>query len=260
MKRILEVLIPDHEFAEGPEVAVVEISETLKARVLELAQAVKLLGVEEIRDFTEYPEFFMRDRVKETEDNPIVPRPPADENEEFCCRVEFMRLAVSAASEFYWTGYIKNTEVRIETKAIPLAELGTVSEPAPSAIEALKKVEASICTGSINDPAIQQVALKDIRKALLRPQQAHQAIGQGEPGTLAVVIEGGQVAEIISNRPCQLDHLRVMVIDYDTEGMDRSLLTCLPQGDGTTAPAWVRACPITPAQVDLDAAWEAANK
>ncbi|RMF43338.1 MAG: hypothetical protein D6751_10550 [Deltaproteobacteria bacterium] len=59
MKRILEVLTPDCDDAEGREVTVVVISETLKTRLQHLVTAAMLLGVSDIREYSYYSEFFM---------------------------------------------------------------------------------------------------------------------------------------------------------------------------------------------------------
>jgi len=254
MKRILEVLAPDCEYVEGPEVAVVEISETLSIHIQHLASAGKLLGVSDIREYNYYPEFFMRDHENETEDGPIIPRSPADEDEERACRVEGMTLVVTP-SEFYWSGYIKHTDIRVETKDIPLAELGTTSEPMPSALETLKKVEASICTGSINNPAIQQVALKDIRRALLRPQKAH----------LALVLDGHEVVQgVATDAPDLFEGVNVMVIDYCHEGLMPGKVLPVSDGHGEPEPAkvlaWKGPMENPTMGYDLPGLWKALNE
>jgi len=118
MKKILKVRI-SNEFAEGPEVAVVEIDDHLRSRVWQLASAVKSLNVYAIREFNGYPEFFMQDHEHEES---VIPRPPEDGFEEMACRVECVTLNVTD-SDFYWTGYVKHTDVRFETDSIPLEEI-----------------------------------------------------------------------------------------------------------------------------------------
>lgn len=232
------------EFTEGPEVAVVEIDDHLKSRILQLASAVKILNVYSVREFNGYPTFLMRAHDQETENGPIVLREPEGGFEEMACRTECVTLNVTD-SGFYWNGYVKHTDIRFETQTVPLSDLGIAPEPAHPTVETLKKIEASICTGSINDPAIQQVVLREVRKTLLQPDDPY----------LGIVLEGGLVQAIVTDAPKLTGNWKVMVIDYDTDGADPELFTPVPQGDGSLASAWVHADYITEAEIDLKAVW-----
>jgi len=164
VKKILKIHI-SNEFAEGPEAAIIDIDNKLQSRIQQLASAAKILDVYSVREFNGYPEFFMRDHDNEGET--IIPRPPKDGNEEMACRVECVTLNVTS-SDFYWSGYVKHTDIRFETETVNLNDLGISMQPVPQMVEVLKRVEASLCTGSVNDPAVQEVMKTDVRRALLR--------------------------------------------------------------------------------------------
>lgn len=121
-QKILEVYI-ESEFDHGPEVAVVEITEKLTARIRQLAIAAKALGAYKIAEFDCSPDFFLRDYEAEEEDGPIAYREPADEEEEKALRVECVTLNVTP-EDYFWSGLVKHTSIRWETEAVPLSDLG----------------------------------------------------------------------------------------------------------------------------------------
>ena len=122
MKKVVEVFTYS-EFVSGPEVAVVEINEDLANRIRQLVEAAKSLGVFKIMEFNDAPAFFLRDYDAEEKDGRIAFREPSDEDEVYSCRVECVALNVTSI-DFYWSGFIRNTDVRLETGVIPVSELG----------------------------------------------------------------------------------------------------------------------------------------
>lgn len=77
------------------------------------------------------------------------------------------------------------------------------------------------------------------------------AIGDIDPPQLAVVLEGGVVQSIVSDRPDEVN-ADVMVIDYDTEGSDEEGKSYVRQDDGSYAEAWVYSHGIGKATIGLD--------
>lgn len=65
--------------------------------------------------------------------------------------------------------------------------------------------------------------------------------------TVAVVVEGGVISAIVSDKPGLLRQVRFIAIDYDIEGADSRDLRVVQQDNLTTARAYVR-------DVELDAA------
>ena len=126
VKKILEVNIGS-EFDYGPEVAVVEITPTLEARIYQLAVAVKVLGVYKIAEFDSAPDFFLRDYDCEEEDGSIAYRNPNDEDEKNICRVECVTLNVTSY-DYYWSGLVKHTNIRWETEPISLSSVKALKE------------------------------------------------------------------------------------------------------------------------------------
>ena len=75
---------------------------------------------------------------------------------------------------------------------------------------------------------------------------------------LGVVLDGGLVQAIVSNRSQSLQHLDVLIVDYDVEDMDEEELCKVRNGhDGTTQKAAVRSAAIEPAKIDLPALQQA---
>ena len=58
-----------------------------------------------------------------------------------------------------------------------------------------------------------------------------------EPPTVAVILEGGLVQCIVSDRPNDIQPMNLMVLDYDTEGADEEELLQVPQKDGSVSTA-----------------------
>ena len=58
-----------------------------------------------------------------------------------------------------------------------------------------------------------------------------------EPPTVAVILEGGLVQSIVSDRPGDIQPMNLMVLDYDTEGADEEELLQVPQKDGSVSTA-----------------------
>jgi hypothetical protein len=69
--------------------------------------------------------------------------------------------------------------------------------------------------------------------------------------TLAVTIEGGAVQAVVANRPELLPPMNVVVIDYDTRGMQESEMINVPQEDGSFSTADVTAHLINKARINL---------
>lgn len=118
MQKRLEIHT-SNDFHSGPEVAVVEITDTLASRIRQLALAAKALGVRKITEFENSPKFFLRDDETEEEDGSIVYREPVDENEERTCQVECVMLNVTPQG-YYWSGLVKHTSIRWETEWVPI--------------------------------------------------------------------------------------------------------------------------------------------
>ncbi len=58
-----------------------------------------------------------------------------------------------------------------------------------------------------------------------------------EPPTVAVILEGGLVQSVVSDRPNDIQPINLMVLDYDTEGADEEELLQVPQKDGSVSTA-----------------------
>ena len=115
LEMVLDVSIYN-EYATGPEVAIVQISDVLAARILKLAEAVKQLGVYKVSLFDYTPDYFVRDYESEVENAYKEPDDPCD------CRVECVTLNVTD-SDFYWSGILKHRDIRFETDSVPLTDL-----------------------------------------------------------------------------------------------------------------------------------------
>jgi hypothetical protein len=120
-QKILEIHVGS-EFDRGPEVAVVEITEKLNARIRQLALAAKALGVYKIAEFDCSPDFYPRDDEVEEEDGPTAYREPADDDEEKACRTECVTLNVTP-EDYFWSGLVKHTSIRWETEPVSLPDL-----------------------------------------------------------------------------------------------------------------------------------------
>lgn len=247
-QKILEVHIGS-EFDHGPEIAVVEITPALDARIRQLATAAKALGVYKITEFDCSPDFFLRDYDAEEDDGPIAFREPEDEEEGYTCRVECVTLNVTS-NDYFWSGYVKHTSIRWETDSIPLETVET--EPAnrqrlpQSPLSVLRTIEASLVIGSMKEPEIQKVALGEVQRVLNRPTPY-----------LGIVLQGGIVQAIVSDQPELMADWKVMVIDYDTESTPDEDLVKVPQSDGSVSTAWSYLDSVTQTAIDLKAVYEA---
>lgn len=68
---------------------------------------------------------------------------------------------------------------------------------------------------------------------------------------LAVILEGGMVSDIVCDRPDALPGLDVVVIDYDTDGVDEDALSYVRQNDGTWSDAIVHHESVSRATIGL---------
>lgn len=69
---------------------------------------------------------------------------------------------------------------------------------------------------------------------------------------VAVVMEGGLVQCVVSDAPERLPDMRLMVIDYDTDGADESELVEVPLADGSTSEALAHVDCVSEATIDLE--------
>lgn len=74
-----------------------------------------------------------------------------------------------------------------------------------------------------------------------------------EPPTVAVILEGGLVQCIVSDRPNDIQSMNLMVLDYDTEGADEEELLQVPQKDGSISTATGRYVGFDYAEIGLAA-------
>lgn len=72
-----------------------------------------------------------------------------------------------------------------------------------------------------------------------------------EPPTVAVILEGGLVQCIVSDRPNDIQSMNLMVLDYDTEGVDKEELLQVPQKDGSISTATGRYVGFDYAEIGL---------
>jgi hypothetical protein len=249
IQKILEVHIGS-EFDHGPEVAVVEITSTLEARIRQLAAAAKVLGVYKVSEFNGSLDFFLRDYDAEEEDGPIAYRTPEDEDEENACRVECVTLNVTA-NDYYWSGYVKHANVRWETETVPLApvesnDLTNRHHMPQTPLSVLRTIEASLVIGSMKEPEIQKVALSEVQRILNLPAPY-----------LGIILQGGIVQAIVSDQPELMADWKVMVIDYDTESTPDEDLVNVPQSDGSDSKAWAYLDSVTQTAIGLKAVCEA---
>lgn len=74
-----------------------------------------------------------------------------------------------------------------------------------------------------------------------------------EPPIVAIILEGGLVQCIVSDRPGNLPPMNIMVLDYDTEGADEEELLQVPRMDGSVATATGRYLVFEKADIGLAA-------
>lgn len=246
-QKIIEIHIAS-EFGDGPEVAVVEITATLEARIRQLAAAAKVLGVYKVAVFDGSPDFFLRDYEAEGNDGPIAYREPDDEEEENACRVECLTLNVTP-SDYYWSGYVKHTNIHWETDLLPLeapelTALELQQERPHTPLSVLRTIETALVIGSMKESDVQERALREVQKVLTQPDPH-----------LGIILQGGIVQAIVSDQSERLEDWKVMVIDYDTESTPEEDLINVPQGDGSDSKAWVYLDSVNPPAIDLKAVY-----
>lgn len=219
MKKKIEVHVSGDY--QGPEIAKVEITDALVARIRQLAEAARALKVFKISEFDFTPAFFLRDYEAEADGDgaELICRTPESEDEDESCRVECCTLNVSDTS-FFWSGLVKHSDIRWETDLISLSEL---DEEFPLQWEGCGEEKASA---------------------------AHSPVGPGP--ILAVVMEGGVIQAIVSHHPERFKGIAAMVIDYDTDGASKEDLVDVPQPDGTVAVAYVCGIEVHSASIGLD--------
>ena len=76
------------------------------------------------------------------------------------------------------------------------------------------------------------------------------------PPKVAVVLDGGLVQCLTSDRPKDVTPITFMVIDYDTDGTSPEELVKVPQGNGEISEAFARVEELGQAEIDLDAVLE----
>jgi hypothetical protein len=219
MKKKIEVHVSGDY--QGPEIAEVEITDALVARIRQLAEAARSLKVFKISEFDFTPAFFLRDYEAEAdgEGDEMICRTPETEDEDESCQVECCTLNVSDTS-FFWSGLVKNSDIHWGTDLISLSEL---DEEFPLQWEGCGEGKAS--------PALSPSAPCPI---------------------LAVVMEGGVIQAIVSDIPERFKDIAAIVIDYDTDGASKEDLVDVPQPDGTVAVAYVCGIEVHSASIGLD--------
>lgn len=221
MKKKIEVHVSGDY--QGPEIAEVEITDALVARIRQLAEAARSLKVFKISEFDFTPDFFLRDYEAEADGDgdgdEMICRTPESEDEDESCRVECCTLNVSDTS-FFWSGLVKNSDIRWETDLISLSDL---DEEFPPQWEGFGEEKVS----AAHSPS-------------------------GPCPILAVVMEGGVIQAIVSDIPERFKDIVAMVIDYDTDGASKEDLVDVPQPDGTVAVAYVCGIEVHSASIGLD--------
>src|SRR6266702_553468 len=76
------------------------------------------------------------------------------------------------------------------------------------------------------------------------------------PPKVAVILDGGLVQCLTSDRPDDVPPVTFMVIDYDTDGSTPEETVKVPQGDGDISEAFARVEELGQAEIDLDAVLE----
>jgi len=84
--------------------------------------------------------------------------------------------------------------------------------------------------------------------------------GEHEPPTVAIILEGGLVQCVVSDRPDDIQPMNLMVLDYDTEGADEDELLQVPQKDGSVSTATGRYLGFDQAEIGLADVMEQLDK
>ena len=74
-----------------------------------------------------------------------------------------------------------------------------------------------------------------------------------DPPTVAIILEGGLVQCVVSDRPDDIQPMNLMILDYDTEGADEEELLQVPQKDGSVSMATGRYEGFCQAEIDPSA-------
>lgn len=120
-------------------------------------------------------------------------------------------------------------------------------------VDALGEAESFISGFEDDDTQEEPVddMLERIRAAIAL---AETALVPPASSTLAIVIEGGMISAIVSDRPALFADIEVLVIDYDTDNTEGSdAFVAVPQSDGTKEDAHVEPWPVDRAKIDLAA-------
>jgi len=72
-----------------------------------------------------------------------------------------------------------------------------------------------------------------------------------EPPAVAIILEGGLVQCIVSDRPDDIQPMNLLLLDYDTEGADEDELLQVPQKDGSVSTATGRYLGFDQADIGL---------
>ena len=78
--------------------------------------------------------------------------------------------------------------------------------------------------------------------------------------TVAIILEGGLVQCVVSDRPDNIQPMNLMVLDYDSEGADEDELLQVPQKDGSVSTATGRYEGFCQAEIDLSAVMDQLDK
>lgn len=99
---------------------------------------------------------------------------------------------------------------------------------------------ANVLTDGESFPALNLRELEDLASD----------INGGNVGIIALVLEGGVLQSVVGSHSLPPDD--IMVIDYDTDGIDPKDITLVPQPDGSEAKAWVYFPLLGTASIDLE--------
>jgi hypothetical protein len=212
--------------AFGPVRAEVTVDETRLARLARLAQAADVAFIE---DWDYGVQWIFEDE---------------DENEDY--HIDAPRLVVSR-SGFWYAGYIKHTDVRVETSEVPFSSLGIdLSPPVATAFVAIIGDQEFPVPGETRDQAL-------ISAARLWPDA--QEIRVRRAGTdliLAAHMDEGVFGGFISNFPEDLPpELCVLHYEYDRDG-DENEMCVVESTDGEKVPAYAGVYSLEKAGVDLE--------
>lgn len=116
-------------------------------------------------------------------------------------------------------------------------------------LAALKRLTKDIKPGDLTH-------YHDDWKTALEAIAAAEAAAAAPAPIVAIVIEGGMISDVVTNRPELFAGVELLSIDYDTDGnYDTHTGDCVdvPQSDGSSVPAAVSEWPWDRAKIDLAA-------